>query len=67
MPKAQSALPEKIERAILLLRDAKVMLDKDIAALYGVETKVLVQECDRQVTQRVRGIASSVGHGAGIE
>jgi ORF6N domain len=29
---------ERIERAILLLRSQKVMLDKDLAELYGVET-----------------------------
>ena len=33
---------KRIERAILLLRGQKVMLDADLAELYGVETKVLV-------------------------
>src|SRR5258707_4475281 len=32
---------ERIEQAILLLRGQKVMLDRDLAALYGVETKNL--------------------------
>jgi len=32
---------ERIERAILLLRGQKVMLDRDLAALYGVQTKAL--------------------------
>lgn len=32
---------EQIEQAILLLRGQKVMLDRDLAALYGVETKSL--------------------------
>jgi hypothetical protein len=31
-------LPERIERAIVLVRGQKVMLDKDLAALYGVDT-----------------------------
>jgi hypothetical protein len=32
---------ERIERAILVLRGQKVMLDADLAALYGVEAKAL--------------------------
>ena len=32
---------ERIERAILVLRGQKVMLDADRAALYGVEAKAL--------------------------
>jgi hypothetical protein len=32
---------ERITSAILILRGHKVMLDADLAALYGVETKVL--------------------------
>ncbi len=32
---------ERIEQAILLIRGQKVMLDRDLAALYGVETKAL--------------------------
>jgi hypothetical protein len=36
-----------IERAILLLRGSKVMLDSDLAALYGVETKALNQAVRR--------------------
>ncbi len=34
---------EQIEQSILLLRGQKVMLDTDLAELYGVETKVLIQ------------------------
>ena len=33
--------PERIEEAILLVRGQRVMLDRDLAALYGVETKNL--------------------------
>jgi len=36
-------LMERIERAILLIRGEKVMLDRDLAELYGVETQVLNQ------------------------
>ncbi len=34
---------ERIERAILSIRGEKVMLDNDLAELYGVDTKVLNQ------------------------
>lgn len=40
---------ERIERAILLIRDKKVMLDANLASLYGVETKVLVQAVKRNL------------------
>ncbi len=39
--------PERIEQAIYLIRGDKVILDQDLAALYGVETKVLVQAVKR--------------------
>ena len=38
---------ERIERAILVLRGHRVMLDADLAELYGVETKVLNQAVRR--------------------
>lgn len=42
---------ELIERAILMIRDHKVMLDKDLAALYGVTTtnlnKAVTRNLDR--------------------
>jgi hypothetical protein len=40
---------ERIERSILLLRGEKVILDSDIAALYGVETKTLVRSMKRNL------------------
>jgi hypothetical protein len=43
--------PERIERAILLLRGHKVLLDADLAALYGVATRVLVQAVHRNRTR----------------
>ena len=42
---------ERIERLILLIRGQKVMLDADLAALYGVETKVLVQAVKRNISR----------------
>ncbi len=48
MPKTPAVLPAKrIERAILVLRGERVMLDVDIALLYGVETRALVQAVKR--------------------
>jgi len=38
---------ERIERKILLVRGQKVILDADIAELYGVETKMLVRAMKR--------------------
>lgn len=38
---------ERIEKAILLIRGHKVLIDADLADLYGVETKVLVRTVRR--------------------
>ena len=40
---------EIIESKILLLRGHKVMLDRDLAALYGVSTKALNQAVKRKI------------------
>ncbi len=40
---------EIIERKILLLRGKKVMLDRDLAVLYGVETKTLNRAVKRNI------------------
>ncbi|MCI0496543.1 ORF6N domain-containing protein [candidate division KSB1 bacterium] len=42
---------QKIERKILFIRDQQVMLDRDLAELYGVETKVLNQAVKRNITR----------------
>ena len=39
--------PEKIERSILMIRGLKVILDADLAGLYGVSTKALNQAIKR--------------------
>jgi ORF6N domain len=36
-----------IEKQILVVRERQVMLDEDLADLYGVETRVLVQQVKR--------------------
>ena len=38
---------ERIEAAILVVREQRVLLDRDLAALYGVETRVLNQAVRR--------------------
>jgi len=40
---------EMIEKKILLIRGEKVMIDADIASLYGVATKVLNQAVKRNI------------------
>ena len=46
----KSLIPvDRIEKAILLIHGQKVMLDADLAELYGVETKVLVQAVKRNL------------------
>jgi hypothetical protein len=48
MASKQLPIPvERIEKAILLVRGQKVILDKDLAVLYGVETRVLKQAVRR--------------------
>ena len=48
MVKPNSSVPaELIEKAIFLIRGKKVMLDRDLAKLYGIETKVLKQAVRR--------------------
>ena len=44
-------LVEMIERKIYLIRGHKVMLDGDLAELYGVETKVLLQAVRRNLNR----------------
>ena len=40
---------ERIERSILLIRGEKVLLDRDLADLYQVETRVLIQAVKRNI------------------
>ena len=50
MVNKKSLIPvDRIEKAILLIRRQKVMLDADLAELYGVETRVLVQAVKRNL------------------
>lgn len=48
MNMTESALPaQSIEQKIVLIRGQKVMLDSDLAELYGVQTKILNQAVKR--------------------
>ena len=48
MPSPEEIVPaEFVERRILLVRGHKVMLDRDLALIYGVETRALVQAVTR--------------------
>jgi hypothetical protein len=50
MSRDKSIIPaERIEQSIYLIRDQKVMLSTDLAALYGVAPKVLVQAVKRNL------------------
>ena len=47
---AESLVPvERIEKSILLIRKQKVMLDADLAELYGVPTGMLVRAVKRNI------------------
>jgi len=47
---ADALIPiERIQRSILLLRKQRVILDSDLAELYGVDTRVLVQAMKRNI------------------
>ncbi|RJR38621.1 MAG: ORF6N domain-containing protein [Desulfobacteraceae bacterium] len=67
---------DRIERAILVVRGQRVMLDRDLARLYGVQTRVLNQavrrnlkrfpsdfmfELNREEIQRISQIVTSSG------
>jgi len=40
---------ERLEQTIHLIRGHKVLLDRDLAALYGVETKILNRAVRRNI------------------
>ena len=50
--KDKSLIPEeRIEQKILIIRNQKVILDSDLAVLYGVSTKVLNQAVKRNMNR----------------
>jgi len=40
---------EKIQNKILIIRNQKVMIDRDLAMMYGVETRELNQAVKRNI------------------
>ena len=42
-----TVIPDRIESKIFFIRGKKVMLDRDLAELYGVETRMLNQAVKR--------------------
>jgi hypothetical protein len=58
MPKAQSVIPvERIISSIYLVRGEKVMLDSDLAQLYGVTTSRLNEQVKRNIDRFPRDFA----------
>jgi hypothetical protein len=49
--KTSLVVHDQILRSIILVRDVKVILDADLATLYRVSTKVLVQAVKRNITR----------------
>ena len=50
MAKSSAIIPiERIQNCILLIRSQKVILDKDLAVLYGVETRDLNKAVTRNI------------------
>jgi hypothetical protein len=49
MTHSSGLTPVQVERKILMLRGERVMLDSDLAALYGVDTRSLVQAVKRNL------------------
>jgi hypothetical protein len=45
----EATVTDRIEALIYIIREERVMLDQDLAALYEVETKVLVQAVQRNI------------------
>ena len=46
-----SLVPEQIDRSILVVRGHRVLLDEQLAAFYGVETRALVQAVKRNINR----------------
>jgi hypothetical protein len=64
--RAMSALHPLIGSRILTLREQRVTLDADLAELYGVETRVLVQAVKRNQGMGSRdGVRSPISYHLG--
>jgi hypothetical protein len=45
----EATVTDRIESLIYIIREERVMMDQDLAALYEVETKALVQAVQRNI------------------
>jgi ORF6N domain len=59
--------PEQIEQAIQLIRGQRVMLDRDLAALYGVETKNPNKAVRRKIEGHDTNIRTRFGQVGGTD
>ena len=60
--------PQAIERRIFLVRGHRVMLDRDLAEMYGVTTKALNQAVEKQRTLSDRfRVSADDGGGRALE
>ena len=50
-PGSATLVPEQVERSILVVRGHKVLLDEQLAAFYGVETRALIQAMKRNINR----------------
>ena len=50
---------EKISSRVLSIRNQKVLIDADLAALYGVETKRLNEQVKRNIERFPQGLCFS--------
>lgn len=63
MPKSKTSVPARpIEHQIHVLRGQKVMLDFELAALYGVETRALLQAVRRNPTRFPKDFMFQLSH-----
>ena len=63
MNKDVPLVPERIEQAILLIRGQKVMLSTDLAKLYQVEPRALVQAVKRNIDRFPRDFMFQLNKG----
>ncbi len=62
MQKSLSLVQEKIESKILFIRGAKVILDRDLAELYCVETKLLKRSVRRNISRFPKDFMFELSH-----
>ena len=59
---SKSVQLEIIEQKIFLIRGYKVMFDRDLASLYGVETKYLTRQVRRNISRFPDGFMFKLSH-----